>query len=437
MGGFEVATTEPSVVSAAISTVPSAGNDSLTGTSGDDMLFGQGGDDTLIGGAGYDVLVGGRGADRIEKSDGNGLLAGDDFPIAVFSDASTFLYRLYLATLGREPDVAGHQDWFVQILMNDISLDIVAGFTGSPEFQAAYGDLDDAGFVTLLYDNVLNRTPDDAGLADWLGRMASGDSREAVVMGFVDSPEFIAATQAAADEFTRTHTEMLWSDDVYRLYRATLDREPDLAGFLHWSQKLTEGRPYLDVITGFTDSTEFQNTYGALDDTGFVTLLYDNVLNRAPDDAGLADWTGRLASGTSRAEVVMGFAQSAEFTNATAAGLEAWMRAQGPQDVITADYGFNLMFGGRMADEFVISPAPMANFIVDMEPWDTVDFSGLGSLGFATAADVRSLMSEMEMDRNGTKLVLFEYENIQVGITNLSQPGGLTLESVTDAMLGF
>jgi hypothetical protein len=43
-----------------------------------------------------------------------------------------------------------------------------------------------------------------------------------------------------------------------------------------------------------------------------VTALYQNVLGRAPDPAGLANWTGRLASGTSRGGVLIGFSQSTE-----------------------------------------------------------------------------------------------------------------------------
>jgi hypothetical protein len=54
--------------------------------------------------------------------------------------------------------------------------------------------------------------------------------------------------------------------------------------------------------------------YGASPSNGqFVTALYQNVLNRAPDAGGLAYWVGELENGTlSRPEVLIGFSESAE-----------------------------------------------------------------------------------------------------------------------------
>ncbi len=45
------------------------------------------------------------------------------------------------------------------------------------------------------------------------------------------------------------------------------------------------------------DSAEFQERYGTLDNAGFTTLLYNNVLGRQPDSAGLAAWTASINSG--------------------------------------------------------------------------------------------------------------------------------------------
>ena len=49
-----------------------------------------------------------------------------------------------------------------------------AGFVGSAEFAARFGAPDNAGFVTLLYGNVLGRAPDAAGLNHWMTVMATG-----------------------------------------------------------------------------------------------------------------------------------------------------------------------------------------------------------------------------------------------------------------------
>ena len=64
---------------------------------------------------------------------------------------------------------------------------------------------------------------------------------------------------------------------------------------------------------------EFQATYSTLDNTQFVTQLYQNVLARAPDPAGLAGWVGALDAGLlTRGGVLLGFSDSAEFIGLSA-----------------------------------------------------------------------------------------------------------------------
>jgi len=100
---------------------------------------------------------------------------------------------------------------------------------------------------------------------------------------------------------------------TYRLYQAAFKRTPDEAGLSHNVNLMDGGMSIYDMANAFIGSLEFQNTYGAnVDDTQFLTLLYQNVLGRAPDDAGLAGWLSRLQSGTERKEVLFGFSESAE-----------------------------------------------------------------------------------------------------------------------------
>jgi hypothetical protein len=127
------------------------------------------------------------------------------------------------------------------------------------------------------------------------------------------------------------------ANQVYRLYQATLDRAPDAVGHANWSGRIaTNERTLLEVAEGFVGSPEFTAAFPA-DGTSkaFVRLLYENVLNNDdPDATGLARWIGDLDGGMSRAEVVLGFSQSPQFSADTAAkaetadGLKGWMRAQ-------------------------------------------------------------------------------------------------------------
>jgi hypothetical protein len=110
---------------------------------------------------------------------------------------------------------------------------------------------------------------------------------------------------------------------VYRLYLAALDRPADPIGLGAWSAALEAGATSTRAVAaGFIGSTEFTQRHGALDNTGFVTLLYENALGRAPDAAGLNTWVGGLSSGAlTRADVVLGLSDSAESKAATAPAL--------------------------------------------------------------------------------------------------------------------
>lgn len=101
---------------------------------------------------------------------------------------------------------------------------------------------------------------------------------------------------------------------TYRLYKAAFNRTPDDAGLSHNVGLMDGGLSIFDMASAFIDSQEFQNTYGVnVDNTAFVTLLYQNVLNRAPDQVGLDGWLAELSSGNqSRQQVLFGFSESGE-----------------------------------------------------------------------------------------------------------------------------
>jgi len=228
-------------------------------------------------------------------------LYGDGLQIGMTGDATNQVFRLYEATLGRAPDAAGHLGWTTQLFENTATLTQVAGaFVGSWEFQNVYGTLEDTAFVELLYQNVLGRASDEAGLNGWLDVLAGPSTRAGVVAGFSESPEFINSTAADSAAFTATNMSSVWVDDVYRLYQATLARAPDLGGLDGWINVLSQETDYLDVVGGFTGSAEFQRAYGDLDNTDFVALMYTNVLGRGADADGLAFWLGQLEDGHTR-----------------------------------------------------------------------------------------------------------------------------------------
>jgi len=101
--------------------------------------------------------------------------------------------------------------------------------------------------------------------------------------------------------------------EVYRLYRAAFDREPDQGGLAYWIKALDTGSYTLnDIARMFLADREAQALYASdPTDTNFVTKLYAHVLHRPAEGAGFDYWVNGLEL-VSRAEVLAFFSESPE-----------------------------------------------------------------------------------------------------------------------------
>jgi Ca2+-binding RTX toxin-like protein len=348
------------------------------------------------------ILVGTGGGDLIRGFNGNDHIYADGFELRYALPEANQVFRLYQATLNRTPDEGGHERWTSELFAETSSLEQVRlGFVGSQEFKNKYAGLDDAGFVKQIYINVLDRDFEQGEVTqteidNWTNRITDTFTRADVVNGFAESPQLISNTIQVASKLAVNSNAASWSDDVYRLYQATLDRAPDMTGFANWSGRLADGRALTDIIPSFTNSQEFANTYGPLSDPeDFVKQLYNNVLGRDFDldevmQIEIDGWTSRLSETYTRANIVQGFSQSREFTNNTADGVKAWIRANGVDDQVEGGAGTNVLAGGSLADHFVFAQADAAsNTVLDLEAWDYLSFDGFG---YRTAAEARAHM---------------------------------------------
>ena len=101
---------------------------------------------------------------------------------------------------------------------------------------------------------------------------------------------------------------------TYRLYQAAFDRTPDVPGLTVNVGVFDDGASLKGLSNAFLISAEFVALYGADPSVDtFLTALYANVLDRAPDPAGFDSWSSLLASGQlDRADVLIGFSESIE-----------------------------------------------------------------------------------------------------------------------------
>ena len=64
---------------------------------------------------------------------------------------------------------------------------MLVGFSESPEYQDSTAhDV----YVTMMYVGMLRRAPEQAGIDYWTAYMDAGNSGLALIMGFLNAPEY-------------------------------------------------------------------------------------------------------------------------------------------------------------------------------------------------------------------------------------------------------
>jgi hypothetical protein len=152
-------------------------------------------------------------------------------------------------------------------------------------------------FAMQQYRDFLSREGDPDGLNFWTTTLFSGSqSRAQMVESYFNSAEFQGAIAPVA-----------------RLYFAYFLRIPDYGGLQYWIGQFRSGTSLSAISQAFAGSPEFTGRYGALTNSQFVSLVYTNVLGRAPDAAGLTYWTNQINAGMTRGDMMLAFSESPEY----------------------------------------------------------------------------------------------------------------------------
>lgn len=149
----------------------------------------------------------------------------------------------------------------------------------------------DAAFVRALYRDMLGREGSSAEVSGWATSMARGMSRYQVAMTMATTKEWITTV-------------------ITHFYQDTLGRAPDAAGLASWVSAAQSGMPVARIAAEFYGSAEYRRRSGS--EEAWVRDLYEALLFRAPDPAGLAYWVGQLRSGVPASQIAHAFYQSPE-----------------------------------------------------------------------------------------------------------------------------
>ena len=148
---------------------------------------------------------------------------------------------------------------------------LVAGGKASRLYKRARRVPRDERFVQLLYFNFYGRRPSPSEISFQVINGVGPQGRAQVALNFFNGTDFLNGGRYIAG-----------------LYFGLLGRAPDYNGWLF--QRNAMARNIVDpigLITNFLNGAEFQQKYGPLSDTAFVTLLYNQILLRPPDPEGL------------------------------------------------------------------------------------------------------------------------------------------------------
>ena len=224
--------------------------------------------------------------------------------------------RLYVAAFGRTADSAGLIAQYAALRNGATLAQLGNSFVASTEFTNRYGALSNADFVNALYQNVLGRAGDAAGVALFNSALTRGVSRGTVLAGVADSEEERGRLNSNPNIAYASTAEA----ELARLYDAAFARDVDAGGFNAYTPAIINGTSLRAVAMSFMTSAEFTNRYGiAPTDKTLVDAYYENTLHRAPDTAGEAQYLQALSSGGfSRADLLVAFADSPEHVNALA-----------------------------------------------------------------------------------------------------------------------
>lgn len=186
---------------------------------------------------------------------------------AVAADYQNAVQELYVAYYGRPADAAGLAYWEGVLLADNASTDIqslnatystntavkavVDSFATSAESMALYGNDNTNAFITAIYQNVLGRPPDQAGLSYW----ATLVSNQTLTQG-----EAALAIVAAASAETNTSDEEVVNNRLSVANNFTAQVSGQSASIYNGTTATADARVMLATVTSTTDIASFQVT---------------------------------------------------------------------------------------------------------------------------------------------------------------------------------
>ena len=245
-------------------------------------------------------------------------------PAIPSEDILALIVRYYNDILGRPPEPGGAEWWSSEIeRLIALGVDVQEGFiTVAKQFFNSQEYLNrgrsDWEYAGDLYQTFFERTPSQAERDFWIDQILQGVSRNTVMNAFVFSVEFNTYMAGIFGPRLARPENNLINDS----YRGLLSRLPDNSGFNYWLGRVRTaqcgGNPAeirnlaYQIVSLFLSLPEYANRNR--DSAGYIEDLYDGIMRREGDPAGVNYWIDLLETGgKSQDEVLQDFTGSTEF----------------------------------------------------------------------------------------------------------------------------
>ncbi len=305
--------------------------DVVHGGDSDDVIYAPDAGSTIVAGGGHDTIVGGAGLDDVQYeglrrvhtiTEAGGLpkeVAGPEgrdrvsgVEVLNFLDGRVeyhpegrghLVERLYKGIFGRGADAEGMSFWAGNLDKNWTVEQVADGIFKCRE-ALGLPPMTHAAYVEGLYQGILERGADPAGLEAFTEALASGAMTRAGVAAAI-------ATSAEAQTVDTVYPTAITGHEMLvaaRAYQAILGRAPDADGLKFWDAQI-EAQKLTDRQVGqfFAATDEFKAHNAGMTDAQFVDASYRQAFERAGDGPGAAWWLDHLATGTGRQDVAVEF----------------------------------------------------------------------------------------------------------------------------------
>jgi Domain of unknown function (DUF4214) len=147
-------------------------------------------------------------------------------------------------------------------------------------------------FVATLYQGLLGRPADSAGLAYWSNQLDAGSSTSAVINGILNSPEYA-------------------NDEIDGLYQQLLARSAGSNETAYWAAQKQAGATWQQIEANIAGSSEYYNDAGG-NLNGYVTQLFQDFVHRLPNAGEMGYFQDLAAANVPRTGIAMAVIGSAE-----------------------------------------------------------------------------------------------------------------------------